>query len=330
MKNSPRPLLYVIAVFALLFAANNILSGYIVYVINLVGIFIIATVSLNITNGYTGLFSLGHAGFMAIGGYISTILSFPVARKKLLLSDLPPPLIDLEIPFALSLIVGGLFSMLVALVIGLPVLRLRGHYLSVATLGMMVIVTSLSTNLTQFTRGPLGINGIPAYANSYWIYGWAALTIFLTHRLVNSKYGRAMKAIREDEIAAKAMGIDVTRIKVMSFVVGAFFAGVAGGLYAHLITAIVPWTFSFVLTFDIVIMLIVGGMGSISGSILGATMITVLKQALKPIEEATQVYGLVQLLLAMILVVTMLKRPRGILGDRELSIPNLFAPILKR
>ncbi|MEN2974527.1 MAG: branched-chain amino acid ABC transporter permease [Candidatus Caldarchaeales archaeon] len=312
----------IISTFLILYIFNSLLSPYAIFIVNLIGVFIIATLSLNLTNGYAGLFSLGHAGFMAVGGYISTILSFPVSRKRLLLSDLPSPLIDLEIPFTVSVIIGGLASAVLALLVGLPVLRLRGHYLAVATLGMMVIITALTTNLIQFTRGPLGINGIPPYADSYTIYGWVLITVFFIHRIINSRYGRSLKAIREDELAASSIGINVTLMKLMSFVVGGFFAGIAGALYAHLLTAIVPWTFSFTLTFDIVIMLIVGGLGSISGSILGATAITLLKQTLKPIEESMRVYGIVQLILSVILILTVIKRSEGILGNREISFPK--------
>jgi len=315
------------ALFAFLYIANISLGPYEVFMMNLIGVYIIATVSLSLTNGYAGQFSLGHAGFMSIGGYIATILSFPVARKALLLSDLPPFLLHLELPFLASLLIGGAVAALVAAGVGLPVLRLRGHYLAVATLGMMVVVGALATNLIQFTRGPLGINGIPPYADSYWIYTWVIVTIFVMQRIVETKYGRSLKAIREDELAAASFGINVTRMKLFSFVVGAFFAGIAGGLFAHLITAIVPWTYSFVLTFDIVTMLIVGGMASISGSVIGAASLTILKQALKPVEEGLRIYGIVQLVIAVILIITMIKRPDGLLGHRELSLDMVMSLI---
>jgi branched-chain amino acid transport system permease protein len=319
IKTVARYAVGVTTLYAFLYVANVGLNPYEVFMLNLVGVYVIATVSLNLTNGYTGLFSLGHAGFMAVGGYISTILSFPVAKKALLLSDLPPILLDLEVPFVISLVIGGLGAALVAAAVGLPVLRLRGHYLAVATLGMMVVITALATNLIQFTRGPLGINGIPSYANSYSVYAWVIGTILVMHRIIHSKYGRSLKAIREDELAAASLGISLTKMRLFSFVVGAFFAGIAGGLLAHLITAIVPWTFSFVLTFDIVIMLIVGGVASISGSVIGAAGLTILKQALKPVEEGLGVYGIVQLVFAVILMLVMIKRPDGLLGHRDLG-----------
>ncbi len=320
----------IIILFMLLFLANLTISRFILFIINLIGIYIIATLSLNLTNGYAGLFSLGHAGFMSIGAYVSTILTFPVARKSLLLPELPPPLNSVELPFIVALLIGGLVAALAAFPIGFPVLRLRGHYLAVATLGFMVVVEALATNLINFTRGPLGINGIPSYSNSYWIYGWVIVTILVIRQIVNSRFGRSLMAIREDELAAEAFGTNLARMKLLSFVVGAFFAGIAGGLLAHLITAIVPWTFSFALTFEIVIMLIVGGMGSISGSILGATMLTVLKQVLKPIEETTGIYGIVQLTFASILIITMIKKPSGILGYKEISLGQIMRAISGR
>lgn len=322
-----------ILLFAVLTLANFALNRYVVYIITLIAIYIIATESLNLTNGYTGLFSLGHAGFMAVGAYTSALLTFPsVMRSTYGLPQLPAILggATFEWPFFAAQLAGGLCAAALALPVGFPVLRLRGHYLSVATLGLMVIVQTLATNLREITRGALGINGIPHYTDIWWAYGWAVVTVYVAWRLVNSSYGRAMMAIREDETAAQVLGINITKYKVLSFTVGAFFAGVAGALFCHLTTAISPYDFSFALTFDIVIFLIVGGTGTLVGPIMGASLLTGLTFALKPLEEGLGIYGLIELILAALLIVTMMKRPRGLAGGKETSLKELWTKIVGR
>jgi branched-chain amino acid transport system permease protein len=232
-------------------------------------------------------------------------------------------------PFLVATILGGLLAALVAAVVGIPVLRLRGHYLAVATLGLMVIVRVVAINWTAVTRGAKGINGLPAFTNLWWVFGWAVVTVYVIWRLVNSPYGRAMMAIREDATAAAARGVNVTAHRMLAFCVGAFFAGVAGALWGHLITAITPHSFSFLITFNVVVMLVVGGMGSISGSILGATVMTLVPEFLRHVETSLSLgghplYGLSQIIIAVTITLVMIFRRQGLLGGREVHLPRLF------
>jgi branched-chain amino acid transport system permease protein len=180
----------------------------------------------------------------------------------------------------------------------------------------MVIITALAMNLRGLTRGSIGINSIPKYTNIYWSYGWAVLTVYIIWRIVNSSFGRAMLAIREDPGAAQVQGINLLKYKLLSFAIGAFFAGIAGGLYGHLAGAIRPYAFSFDLTFQIVIMVVLGGQGTIAGPIAGAAILTVLRYIVKPIEEGLKIYGLVELIYATLLILVVMYRPEGILGRR--------------
>jgi branched-chain amino acid transport system permease protein len=310
----------VAAFFVCLWIANVTLSKYVIFIISLIGVYIVASESLNLTNGYTGLFSLGHAGFMAVGAYTSALLTFPVKSRDLFVIARLPNILggpEAQWPFFPALIMGGIFAAVLAAVVGLPVLRLRGHYLAVASLGLMVLVTALAMNLRDLTRGSIGINSIPTYTNVWWAYIAALVTVYVVWRVVHSSIGRAMKAIREDEVAAKVQGINPLKYKLLSFTIGAFFAGIAGGLYAHLSGAIRPYAFSFNLTFQIVIMVVLGGQGTIAGPVAGAVIITFLRYVLKPLEEALQIYGLVELVYASLLIVTMLRKPEGIMGRRR-------------
>ncbi|MGQ9502899.1 MAG: branched-chain amino acid ABC transporter permease [Anaerolineae bacterium] len=322
-------LLYLALLTGLLFLAQSLLNDYYQRVLAVVFINIILTVSLNLTNGFVGDFSLGHAAFMSIGAYLSAVLTLPPASKAGLMPQLPAWLGQLEVPFLAATILGGLLAALVAAVVGIPVLRLRGHYLAVATLGLMVIVRVVAINWTAVTRGAKGINGLPAFTNLWWVFGWAVVTVYVVWRLVNSSYGRAMIAIREDATAAAARGVNVTAHRMLAFCVGAFFAGIAGALWGHLITAITPHSFSFLITFNVVVMLVVGGMGSISGSILGATVMTLVPEFLRRVETSLSLgghplYGLSQIIIAVTITLVMIFRRQGLLGGREVQLPRLF------
>lgn len=322
-------LFYLALLTGLLFLAQSLLNDYYQRVLAVVFINIILTVSLNLTNGFVGDFSLGHAAFMSIGAYLSAVLTLPPASKAGLMPQLPAWLGQLEVPFLAATILGGLLAALVAAIMGIPVLRLRGHYLAVATLGLMVIVRVVAINWTTVTRGAKGINGLPAFTNLWWVFGWAVVTIYVIWRLVNSPYGRAMIAIREDATAAAARGVNVTAHRMLAFCVGAFFAGIAGALWGHLITAITPHSFSFLITFNVVVMLVVGGMGSISGSILGATVMTLVPEFLRRVETSLSLgghplYGLSQIIIAVTITLVMIFRRQGLLGGREVQLPRLF------
>lgn len=323
-------LVYLLLLLALLALAQQTLNDYYLRILAVVGIYIILTVSLNLTNGFTGDFSLGHAAFMAIGAYSAALLTLP-ERYKVAITGLPAWLSDLSLPFIVATIIGGLLAVGVAVIVGIPVLRLRGHYLAVATLGLMVIVRVVANNWQSITRGARGINGIPALTNIWWAYGWAVLTVYVAWRLVNSPYGRAMIAIREDELAASTRGVRVFRTRLLAFAISAFFAGAAGSLWAHQITAITPSSFSFLITFNVVVMLVVGGMGSISGSIIGAVVMTLVPELLRRVETELAIggnplYGLSQIVLAVAIILIMIFRRQGLLGGAELRLPQIFKP----
>ncbi len=321
---------YLIVLIGLLALADRSLNDYYLRILAIVGINIILTVSLNLTNGFTGDFSLGHAAFMAIGAYSAALLTLPIQYKSAIIG-LPPWLKDFSLPFIVATIIGGLLAVLIAIFVGIPVLRLRGHYLAVATLGLMVIVRVVANNWQSITRGARGINGIPSLTNIWWAYGWAVVTIYVVWRLVNSPYGRAMIAIREDELAAATRGVRVFRTRLLAFAVSAFFAGAAGSLWAHQITAITPSSFSFLITFNVVVMLVVGGMGSISGSVIGAILMTLAPEFLRRIETILAVggnplYGLSQIVVATTIILIMIFRRQGLMGGTELRLPQIFRP----
>jgi branched-chain amino acid transport system permease protein len=316
-------LLLMLAGACFVFLAQKWMSDYMLSLVNFIGIYIILAVSLNITNGFSGLFSLGHPAFMAIGGYTAAILTFPVRRKAYFLEGLPGWLAQIEAPFLPSLLVGGIMASLAALIVGVPVLRLRGHYLAVATLGVLIIVQVLITNFDSVTRGPLGLNGLPGLTTLWWVYLWAVFTIFVSWRIKFSSYGRTMLAVREDEMAAQCSGVDLFRTRVAALVIGAFFAGVAGGLWAHLVTAITPKSFSMVLAFHIVVMVVVGGSGSITGSVAAAIVFSVMTEFFRPLEESLSVYGMGEIFMALVMISILIYRPSGLFGTRE---PRILAP----
>ncbi|MCS7087122.1 MAG: branched-chain amino acid ABC transporter permease [Thermoflexales bacterium] len=319
--------LLALVILALAGALQITLNDYYQRVLAVIAINIILAVSLNLTNGFTGDFSLGHAAFMAIGAYTSAVLTLPVRTKAVVLPELPRWLGQLEVPFVLALAFGALLAALVALLVGTPVLRLRGHYLSVATLGLMVIVQVVALNWQPITRGARGINGLPPFTTLLWAYGLMVLTVAVIWRLVNSPFGRDMIAVREDELAAACRGVRVFRTRLLAFVISAAFASVAGGLWAHLITAITPASFSFLLTFNVVAMVVIGGMGSISGSIAGAVLLSVLPELLRRVETSLALggqplYGLSQVVIALLMLAVMIFRPGGLFGRSEL--PDLL------
>ncbi|MDI9547441.1 MAG: branched-chain amino acid ABC transporter permease [Chloroflexota bacterium] len=327
-------LVYLAVIVALLALAQGSLNNFYLRVLSTIGIYVILSASLNLTNGLTGDFSLGHAAFMSVGAYASAILTLPPATKAAMNAGLPVWLQELTLPFLVATVAGGLLAAALAVIVGVPVLRLRGHYLAVATLGLMVIVRVFANNWQPVTRGARGINGLPPHTNIWWTYAWAILTVYVVWRLVNSPYGRAMIAIREDEMAAAARGVSVFATRLLAFAIGAFFAGAAGALWAHLITAFTPNSFSFAITFNIIVMLVVGGMGSISGSVIGPVLLTLLQQALSRAETMLAVggvplYGLSQITVAILAILIMIFRRQGLMGGHEIRLPRLFTPLDK-
>lgn len=308
-------------------SAQAQLNPFYLQILGLLGINIIATVSLNFAAGFGGMFSLGHPAFMAIGGYTAAILTYPVAMKAMRIPGHPDWLLQLQVPFLPALLIGGLAASLVAILVGWPVLRLRGHYLAVATLGLTVIVQVAIINLVDYTRGALGLSGIPGLTNLWWIAGFLVLTIYVVYRLVHSRFGRALRAVRDDYVAAQMSGVNVARTRLIGFSIAAFFAGIAGGLLGHLLRILTPGQFSFNAVFLGLAMMILGGMGSITGSILGAAIMTILPQFIIPFENVDRVFGvrlpslngLTQIVTALILIGVMLVKPEGLAGAKEFS-----------
>jgi branched-chain amino acid transport system permease protein len=320
MDRRPRPpfilLAAALAGAAATAAARATLDDYGLSIVNFVGIYAILAVSLNLTNGFAGLFSLGHPGFMAIGGCVTAVLTFPVERKAMFLA-LPGWLAGLEVGFLPALLLGGAAAALTACLVGLPVLRLRGHYLAVATMGFLIIVQVLIENWESVTRGPLGLNGLAALTDLGWVYGWLVAAVAVSWKVKFSSFGRSLLAMREDSLAAQCLGVDLFRSRVAALAIGAFFAGVAGGLWAHLVTAITPGTFSLVLAFNIVVMVVVGGTGSITGSLLAAVVFSALTELFRPLEERLEMYGIAEILMALLLLLILVLRPSGLFGSRE-------------
>lgn len=313
---------------ALLAAIQAFASTYVQRVAVDVAILIILTVSLNLSNGYSGTFSLGHVGFMAIGAYGSALLTMTPQAKALDLPDLPHWLGQLQLPFPVAMLVFGVAAAIVAVLVGAPILRLTGPYVVVATLGFLIIVHVVIINANTYTRGARTFLGLAPLTNLWWAYGIALLTVLVTWRLVRSPVGRAMMAVREDPAAARGVGIDVLRARIWAFAVSAFFTAVAGALWAHFILAFSASSFYFTMTFEVVVMLIVGGMGSISGSVVAAAGLTVLSEILRGAEGGVTIlgvhtpalYGLSQVVFAVAFIAIILFRPHGLFGDREIDV----------
>lgn len=300
--------------------AQRFLGNYALSVIEITGIYVILAVSLTLTNGFTGLFSLGHPAFMALGGYATALLTMAPVKKQLLLPDLPGWLLEMPAwPFLPSLLLAGAVGVLVAVLVGLPVLRLKGHYLAVATIGLIYIIASLATSFDQYTRGSLGLYGLPELTGIWWVYAWVVITIYTAWRLKSSSLGRAMFAIRGDELAASCVGVRTTRLRLLAFCLGAFFAAVAGSLWTHIVTVITPASFDVMLAFELVVMIVIGGWGSITGAVVAAVGLTALNYLLRPLEEGLGLYGFSQVVVAVLVLFVLIYRPGGLLGSREVG-----------
>ena len=298
------------AAFMGVFGAALAMPPYVLQVICLAGINITLAVSLNLINGFTGQFSLGHAGFMAIGAYASAFFTVTFGdRIRAVLAMLPPFAQDGAV-LLIALTIGAVLAAIAGFFVGVPSLRLRGDYLAIVTLGFGEIIRVLILNIDA-VGGARGYSGIPKIANFFWIYLFAGLTILVVHRIVHSSFGRTLVAIREDEIAAEAMGVHTTRAKVISFIVSSAMAGVAGGLFGHYLMYIHTNSFTFLRSFEIIIMIVIGGLGSISGSILGAVLFITLTEGLRQFAQYRMV------LFSLLLILLMIIRPQGILGHRE-------------
>ena len=329
LRNRILTLVSLIFLFFFLYLAKHYTSEYVLRILNNTAIFITLAVSYNLINGITGQFSLEPNAFVAIGAYTSALLTLTPAEKELsfIIKPLIWPLNSISLPFLPSLIIAGIVTAFFGFLMGFPVFRVRGDYLAIVTLGFGEVVRVVANNLQSITNGPLGLKGLAPYTNIWWTWGFCVFTVGFIVMLVNSSFGRAMKAIREDEMAAEASGINAFRHKMMAFTISAFFEGVAGGMLAHLITTISPTLFTFFLTFNLLIIIVAGGLGSTTGAIIGAVLFSVGGELLRAVEEPMDigplhipgVPGMRMVIFSIILILLMLFARSGIMGRNEFS-----------
>jgi branched-chain amino acid transport system permease protein len=321
--------LVAIAVAALVvWALPQLVNDYIVRVVIVMCISGVLVASMGLGNGFTGVFSLGHVGFVAVGAYVSGILSLSEAAKHSYLPDLPGWLASVTLPFLPATIVAGLVCVVLALVVGAPLMRLSGYFVAVATLGFLIIVNVVLINAVDFTRGARTFTGVPLETTLAWAAGWLVLTVIVLARVVYSPTGRRYLSVREDVIAARAVGIKVLPARLSAFTLGAFFAGVGGSLYGHYLGSFSPASFYMAYTFSLITMLVIGGMQSISGALAGVVVVTVLSEILRNLERGLDfgafaippLYGASQIALGIIFILIMIFRPSGIMGDREFGL----------
>jgi branched-chain amino acid transport system permease protein len=312
-----------------LFWEHANLDTYKMRILNLCAIYVILGLSMNLTLGFTGLFSLGVAGFMAVGAYISALLTMPPALKVMnfYMKPIAPWLADIETSFLIALLLAGIGAAIAGFIIGAPALKLRGDYLAIATLGFAEIIRVIFTNTQTITNGALGLKGIPQYTNLYWSWGLAIVAIILMRTLSTSSYGRAFKAIRDDQTAAEAMGINLFKHKVLSFTISSFMAGIGGALMANLLSTVDPSMFRFFITFQILMIAVLGGLGSITGTVISGVVVTIATEWLRFVESPMN-FGFVKLpgipgmrmvIFSALLMIVILFYQKGLMGKREFS-----------
>lgn len=279
---------------------------YVQLIVIYVGINIILTVSLNLINGYMGEFSVGHAGFMAVGAYTASLITVHVLPQSVA-----------AVGFPVAVLAGGLAAALIGFLVAIPSFKTRGDYLAIVTLAFGMIVKSILENIDA-VGGPRGLLGMEKLTTLPWVFFWTALSVWVIRNLVYSNYGRGVLSVREDEIAADLMSVNTRQVKIIAFVVSSFFAGIAGGLFAHALQFINPRMFDIIKSTDVLIMVYLGGIASLAGSIIGAVIYTLLLEILRPLGIWRMVF------MPLLLVVLMIYRPRGIMGLRE---TKLFEPL---
>lgn len=312
-----------------LIVAQNYFDDYTIRILNNIAIFIILAASYNLINGVTGQFSLEPNGFVAIGAYVTALalLSEDMKWELFQLEDPSDFILALNLDLIPALLLAGTVSALVALTLAFPVFRVRGDYLAIVTLGFGFIIKVVAINSPAFTNGAIGLNEIPSLTNLYWTGGIAIATIIFMLNIIYSKYGRAMKAIRDDEDAASAIGINTMKIKTYSFSTSAFFEGVGGGLLAILLTTISPDLFQFFLTFQLLIIIVLGGLGSMTGAVIGTILVIGGTEWLRVLDGPISMFGydfgahpgLRMVAFSIILIVVMLYAREGIMGKKELT-----------
>jgi branched-chain amino acid transport system permease protein len=309
-KRWPMPaLLLCLFLLSLIIHRFELLDPYLQLIVMYIGINVILTVSLNLVNGYMGEFSVGHAGFMAIGAYVASFLTVKV---------IPAHLVAWLFP--LAVVTGGTTAAFIGFVVALPSFKTRGDYLAIVTLAFVMIVKSVIENIDAL-GGPRGFLGMEKLSTLPWVFFWVMVSLWVIRNLIYSNFGRGVLAIREDEIAGNLMSVNTRQVKVLAFIVSSFFAGIAGALFAHLLQFINPRAFDIIKSTDILIMVYLGGIGSLGGSIIGATVYTLLLEILRPLGIWRMV------LIPLILVMLMLFRPKGIMGMREFP---WFVPVRDR
>ena len=289
---------------------SGMINSYISGILILVCINIVLAISLNITAGCLGQMALGHAGFMSIGAYTAALFTK---------SNLIPGVGG----YVLALILGGLVAMIIGVVIGIPALRLRGDYLAILTLAFCEIIRVL-IEFFKFTGGAKGLTGIKLQKNFALIYIIMLLCVFMMYTFMKSRHGRAILSIREDEIASESSGINLTFYKTLAFAYSAFFAGVAGGMYAHYIGILGAKNFDFNKSIDILVIVVLGGLGSFTGSAIGAIVLTILPEMLRGFNDYRM------FIYAVMLILMMMFRPSGLLGTKEFSLTNLVSKALPK
>jgi len=292
-------------------------------VIMLAGINVILAVSLNLITGFTGQFSIGHAGFMAVGAYTSAYLTVYYAQVwERSLAGLVGVTVAHALIFLFAILIGAIAAAVAGLIVGIPSLRLRGDYLAIVTLGFAEIIRIVILNIDK-VGGATGFT-VPGYTNFLWVGIFAVLTVVIVYNIVHSDMGRALVAIREDELAAEAMGINTTRYKVLSFVISSALAGMAGVLFGHYTQFLSTNDFQFIRSFEIIIMIVLGGMGSLTGAVFGAVVITIMPELLRRLPGDLSQYRLV--VYSAMLIIIMLTRPQGLMGTREFGLSWLKRP----
>jgi branched-chain amino acid transport system permease protein len=308
-------------------------GNYYTGLVNTFGIYLILVASLNLVNGFSGIFSMGHAAFMAIGAYTAAFCTLSPNIKRSFLPGMPPFIQNLKLPITVGMIAGGIAAALVALVVGICVLRMKGHYLSVATLGLIIIVRSVLDNADQFTNGARGITGLPNYANTWTIYLTALVVIYFLHRLLSSGMGRELVAMRDDYTAARAMAVNTMARRVAAFAISAFFAGVGGVLWGHMQSVISGKFYYYDLSFRIVQTSIIGGMYTLSGAFVGPLIMIAVPELLRPLEAGfslgafrfPQMFGLSKLVMSGFLILLIIFRRQGIMGSSEVIVKSIFS-----
>lgn len=349
MQKKTRDIVLSVALAAVVCAALGLLQAdaphhsYAISIIERSAIYAVVAVAMNLLTGFTGLFSLGQAGFMALGAYTTAILTIPVEMRANVyyVNGIAPWLENVHLPMIPALILGGLVAAVFAALIGFPILRLKSDYLAIATLGFAEIIRAFlaSPALETITNGSFGLNNIPAFKNIFQPVIIAAICIGLMLLLINSSYGRAFKAIREDDIAAESMGINLFKHKQLAFIISSFFTGIAGGLLGIYMRSIDTKTFQVTLTYNILLIVVLGGIGSVTGSIIGSFLINGGQEWLRFFDEPLTIGGVSiplfrtgfrMVIYSLLLMIVVLFWRRGIMGTSEFTWDGLFGLFKKK